>query len=85
MKGFVFTATSRYALEKQRERMWTPQGMSDEDAVRLAGMREEEHAALLTGPLEGMLIGAEKMDGAAILATASSISARTKEINRPLT
>lgn len=50
-----FTATIRYALEKHRARMWTPHGMSDEDAVRLVGMRQEEHAALLTGPLEGML------------------------------
>jgi hypothetical protein len=29
--------------------------MSDEDAIRLIGMSETEHDALLTGPLEGML------------------------------
>jgi hypothetical protein len=50
-----FTATVRYALEKHRAGTWTPQGMSDEDAIRLIGMSETEHGALLTGPLEGML------------------------------
>ena len=50
-----FTATVRYALEKHRAGTWTPQGMSDEDAIRLIGMSESEHDALLTGPLEGML------------------------------
>ena len=50
-----FTATVRYALEKHRAGTWTPQGMSDEDAIRLIGMSETEHDALLTGPLEGML------------------------------
>jgi hypothetical protein len=145
--------------------------MSDEDAIRLVGMRREEHKALLTGPFEGMrayhrkfhteiirefseiteieldlpstfweetrfpiqhrlhryeahhaqhtvqidktlvaigkapneskrlirkiyaalaeaenmMIGPEKMDDTAILATASSIAERTKEINRLLT
>ena len=163
-----FTATVRYALEKHRAGNWTPQGMSIEDAIRLVGMSEAEHDALLGGPLEGMLayhrkfhseiikdfstiteaeldlpstfweetrfpihhrlyrfdahltqhtvqidktlveigqapseakrlirkiyaalaeaegmlIGAEKMDDTAILATASSISERTKEINK---
>ncbi len=34
---------------------------------------------------EGMLIGARKIDDAVILDTASSISERTKDINRLLT
>ena len=50
-----FTATVRYALEKHRAGVWTPQPMSIEDAIRLVGMSEAEHAALLEGPLEGML------------------------------
>jgi len=50
-----FTATVQYALEKHRAGTWIPQGMSDEDAIRLIGMSATEHDALLTGPLEGML------------------------------
>jgi hypothetical protein len=51
-----FTASVRYALEKHRAGAWTPQGMADEDAIRLIGMIEEAHDALLTGPLEAMLV-----------------------------
>lgn len=50
-----FAITVRYALEKHRAGMWTSEGISHEDAVRLAGMSEEEHGALLKGPLDGML------------------------------
>ena len=50
-----FTATVRYTLEKHRADAWTLQGMSDEDAIRLVGMSRDEHQALLTSPLNGML------------------------------
>ena len=51
-----FTASVRYTLEKHRAGAWTPQGMAEEDAIRLIGMSEQEHDALLTGPLEVMLV-----------------------------
>jgi len=50
-----FTITIRYALEKHRAGIWTPEKMSDEDENRLAGMSEEEYQALLKGPFAGML------------------------------
>ena len=50
-----FTATVRYALEKHHAGAWTLKGMSDEDAIRLVGMSREEHQALLTSPLDGLL------------------------------
>ncbi len=50
-----FTATVRYALEKHRAGVWTPERMSDEDDVRLTGLNEEEYQKLAYGPLEGML------------------------------
>jgi hypothetical protein len=161
-----FSIVVRYALEGHRAGRWSPEKYSDQDADRLAGIKDEEYMALINGPLsgivtyhrgqhhdivnefrgiteqelglpstfweetrfpirhrlhryeahfvqhtiqidktliaigqapnesklllrkiytalaevEGMLIGAEKMDDAAILATASSISERTREI-----
>ena len=50
-----FSATVRYALEEHRAGTWTSEGMSDEDAIRLAGMSREEHQALLQGSLGRML------------------------------
>jgi len=50
-----FTITVRYALEKHRAAIWTPDRISDEDENRLAGMSEEEYQALRQGPFEGML------------------------------
>ena len=50
-----FTITVRYALEKHRAAVWTPERMSDEDENRLAGMSEEEYQALISAPLEEML------------------------------
>jgi hypothetical protein len=50
-----FTATVRYALEKHRAGMWTPERMSDEDDIRLTGLTEEKYKALMDSPLEVML------------------------------
>jgi len=50
-----FTIAVRYALEKHRAGIWTPERMSGEDENRLAGMSEEEYQTLLRSPLEGML------------------------------
>jgi len=50
-----FTITVRYALEKHRASLWTPERVSDEDEYRLAGMSEGEFRVLLDGPFEGML------------------------------
>lgn len=163
-----FTIIIRYALEKHRTGVWTPEKPSDEEADRLAGIADEEYLALIKKPMdhmlayhhdlhrtiidefctitdgelelpstfweetrfpirhrlhryeahfvqhtvqidktlaaigqapteskrllrkvyaalaeaEGLMIGAEKMDDAAILATASSIAERTKEIRK---
>jgi len=50
-----FTITVRYALEKHRAGIWTPEKFSDPDADRLAGISDEEYLRLVKGPLEGML------------------------------
>ena len=50
-----FTIAVRYALEKHRASLWTPEKASEEDEYRLAGMSEEEFRVLLEGPFEGIL------------------------------
>jgi len=49
-----FTITVRYALEGHRAGTWTKEPVSDQDADRLAGIRDEDYLALTNGPLEGM-------------------------------
>jgi len=43
-----FTITVRYALEKHRASLWTPERVSDEDEYRLAGMSEGEFGCCST-------------------------------------
>lgn len=50
-----FTITVRYALEKHRASAWTPEQVSDADADRLAGIREEDYQKLIKGSLDAML------------------------------
>ena len=50
-----FTIAIRYALEKHRTGIWTPEKISDEDDSRLAGMSEDEYHALMNSPLSQML------------------------------
>jgi hypothetical protein len=50
-----FTITVRYALEKHRAGVWTPERASDPDADRLAGISDEAFTALTNGPLDGMV------------------------------
>lgn len=50
-----FTIVVRYALEKHRAEMWTPERYSDEDADRLAGISDEDYLALIKGPLDRMV------------------------------
>ena len=49
-----FTITVRYALEKHRGGTWTPEKISEEDDVRLAGISEADFRALMSSPLETM-------------------------------
>jgi hypothetical protein len=50
-----FTITVRYALEKHRAGIWTPEKISEAEEDRLAEMTEAEYQGLLNGPLEAML------------------------------
>lgn len=50
------------------------------EQVRTESKRPLRKIHVALAEIEEMMIGAEKMDNAAILATASSISARTKKI-----
>ena len=49
-----FTITIRYALEQHRLGRWAPNRISDTDADRLAGIRDEEYLALIKRPLSEM-------------------------------
>ena len=49
-----FTIMIRYALEQHRSGRWTPNRISDADADRLAGIRDEEYLALIKRPLSEM-------------------------------
>lgn len=51
-----FSAIVRHALESHRAETWKPERMTDEDELRLIGMREEEFNTLTkNGPFEKML------------------------------
>ena len=50
-----FTIAIRYALEKHRAGIWTPEKISDEDDNSLSGMSEDEYHALMNSPLSQML------------------------------
>jgi len=50
-----FTIVVRYALERHRAGMWSPEKYSDEDADRLADISDEDYLALIKGPLDGMV------------------------------
>jgi hypothetical protein len=50
-----FTITIRYSLEQHRADTWTPDRISDPDADRLAGIRDEDFLALIKKPLSEMM------------------------------
>jgi hypothetical protein len=50
-----FSLVVRYALEKHRAGIWTPEKISEQDETRISGMTEEHFKALTYGPLNGML------------------------------
>lgn len=52
---FNFSLTIRYALEKHRAGIWTPEPISDEDADRLVGISDADYKTLIDGPFDAMV------------------------------
>lgn len=52
---FNFSLTIRYALEKHRAGIWTPEQMKDEDADRLVGISDDDYKSLINGPFDSMV------------------------------
>ena len=77
-----FTITIRYALEQHRAGTWTPARISDPDADRLAGIRDEEYLALIQQPLSKMAAYHRNLHQA-IIAEFSTIT--DKELELPST
>jgi hypothetical protein len=50
-----FTSVIRYALEKHRAGLWTPERMSDEDRMRIVGMTGDEYDLLMGSSLEELV------------------------------
>jgi len=50
-----FSAVVRYALDKHRAGLWTPERMSDEEQMAIIGLTEEEYDLLMGSPLEELL------------------------------
>lgn len=50
-----FTIVVRYALEKHRSGIWTPEKFSDAEADQLAGISDDEYLALIGGALDRMV------------------------------
>ncbi len=50
-----FSGVIRYALEGHRAGKWTPEHMSDQDDIRVTGMKEDEYNALIGNSFTDML------------------------------
>lgn len=50
-----FTSVIRYALERHRTGLWTPERMSNEDRMRIVGMTGDEYDLLMGSSLEELI------------------------------
>jgi hypothetical protein len=61
-----FSLVIRFALERHRAGIWTPDKIPDQEADRLVGITDEHYLALTRGPLDEMLAYHRKLHPAII-------------------